>query len=288
MSPPVWLITGCSSGFGLHLALLALRSGHKVIATSRNPSKTPSLVAQVESLGGVWHRLDVCSPESKLEEALRDASKVYGSIDILVNNAAYALLGAFETISDAEARAQMESNFFGPLTLTRLLVPHMRRRRSGTIINISSTAGIEAKASRSLYSASKFALEAFSEALYTELQPFNIRVLLVEPGAFGTSFAGACVVPEKELPEGYKGTITDLMLEGVRNLAEGKSPGNVEKGVRAIFDVVMKTGQAEGMEEFLRLPLGKDGSARWVVKLDNLRRNLDETENIWSQTDKDP
>jgi short-subunit dehydrogenase len=182
----------------------------------------------------------------------------------------------------------METNFFGPMKLTRLLIPHMRRQGSGTIINISSTAGIEAKASRSLYSASKSALEAFSEALYLELQPFNIRVLLVEPGAFGTSFAGACVMPEKEMPEEYKGTITDLMLEGLRNLAEGRSPGDVEKGVRAIFDVVMKTGQAEGMEEFLRLPLGRDGSARWVVKLDNLRRNLDETEKIWSSTDKDP
>jgi len=288
MSSPVWLITGCSSGFGLSLALIALRSGHKVIATSRNPSKTPALVAQVEALGGVWHQLDVCSPEAELQEVLRKAGKVFGAIDILVNNAAYALLGAFETISDVEARAQMETNFFGPVTLTRLLLPQMRRQGSGTIVNISSTAGIEAKASRSLYSASKFALEAFSEALYSEVQPFNIRVLLVEPGAFGTGFAAGCVMPQKEMPVEYRGTITDLHLEGVRNLAGGKSPGDVEKGCRAIFDVVMKSGQAEGLEEFLRLPLGQDGSARWVVKLDNLRRNLDGTEKIWSNTDNDP
>jgi NAD(P)-dependent dehydrogenase (short-subunit alcohol dehydrogenase family) len=98
MSSPIWLITGCSSGFGLSLTLLALRSGHKVIATSRNPSKTPKLVSQVEALGGVWHQLDVCNPEHELEEVLRKARSVYGTINILVNSAAYALLGAFESI----------------------------------------------------------------------------------------------------------------------------------------------------------------------------------------------
>jgi NAD(P)-dependent dehydrogenase (short-subunit alcohol dehydrogenase family) len=98
MSPPVWFITGCSSGFGASLALLALRSGHKVIATSRSPSKTPELVSQVEELGGTWMQLDVCAPEPKLIKVIDEATSVYGKIDILVNNAGYALLGAFETI----------------------------------------------------------------------------------------------------------------------------------------------------------------------------------------------
>jgi NAD(P)-dependent dehydrogenase (short-subunit alcohol dehydrogenase family) len=98
MSPPVWFITGCSSGFGASLALLALRSGHKVIATSRKPSKTPELVSQVEKLGGTWMQLDVCAPEPELMKVIDEATNVYGKIDILVNNAGYALLGAFETI----------------------------------------------------------------------------------------------------------------------------------------------------------------------------------------------
>jgi NAD(P)-dependent dehydrogenase (short-subunit alcohol dehydrogenase family) len=96
-SAPVWFITGCSSGFGFSLALLALRSGHHVVATSRNPSKTPKLVSQVESLGGVWHVLDVSAPESELSIAVDKAMAVRGRIDVLVNNAGYALLGAFET-----------------------------------------------------------------------------------------------------------------------------------------------------------------------------------------------
>jgi len=98
MSHPVWFITGCSSGFGASLALFALRSGHKVIATSRNPSKSPELVSQIEELGGIWMKLDVCSAESEILKVLNEATNVYGRIDILVNNAGYALLGAFETI----------------------------------------------------------------------------------------------------------------------------------------------------------------------------------------------
>jgi NAD(P)-dependent dehydrogenase (short-subunit alcohol dehydrogenase family) len=189
-------------------------------------------------------------------------------------------------LSDAECRAQFETNFFGPVTLSRLILPSMKSRRSGIIVNISSTAGIEAKPSRTMYSGSKFALEAFSESLYHEMKPFNVRVLIVEPGAFRTGMPNALVAPEKPLPEEYNGTITQLMLSAMQ-AGTFKPKGDVEKAVRAIFDVVTGTGQAEGMEEFLRLPLGKDGSERWTVKLEDLRRNLAETENIWSMTDVD-
>jgi NAD(P)-dependent dehydrogenase (short-subunit alcohol dehydrogenase family) len=98
MCPPVWLITGSSSGFGLSLTRIALRAGHKVIATSRNPSKTPDLVSEIQKLGGVWHALDMTSPESEIAAAVQKAIEVWGRIDVLVNSAGYALLGAFETI----------------------------------------------------------------------------------------------------------------------------------------------------------------------------------------------
>jgi NADP-dependent 3-hydroxy acid dehydrogenase YdfG len=153
----VWFITGCSSGFGIGLARLALHAGHKVIATSRNPPKTPSLVHEIEALGGTWLQLDVCSPE--LSHVLDKALSIYGKIDVLVNNAGSSILGPVEDISDAEARSMMEVNFFAPLNIIRHVVPHMRERRSGTIINISSTAGIVAVPTAGIYAASKHALE---------------------------------------------------------------------------------------------------------------------------------
>ncbi|KAH9209636.1 putative short chain oxidoreductase/dehydrogenase [Leptodontidium sp. 2 PMI_412] len=293
--PKVWLITGCSSGFGFSLALHILTSGpgHKVIATSRTPSKTPSQVSQIQSLGGTWLALDICSPESELATFIEKATAIYGTIDVLVNNAGYSLLGAFECFSDAETRSQLETNFFAPLTLMRLLIPTMRACRSGTIINMSSTAGIEARPSRSLYSASKFALEAVSEALYAELKPFNIRVLIVEPGAFRTRFADNFVSPAREMPDDYRGSEMESVLGGVRGMRDGGMEGwegrlgDVGKGVKAIFDVVEGTGWAVGVQEFLRLPLGRDGSERWEVKLRNLRENLDGTERVWSRTGED-
>jgi NADP-dependent 3-hydroxy acid dehydrogenase YdfG len=144
----VWFITGCSSGFGIGLARLALHAGHKVIATSRIPPKT---------LGGTWLQFDVCSPE--LSHVLDKALSIYGKIDVLVNNAGSSILGPVEDISDAEARSMMEVNFFAPLNIIRHVVPHMRERRSGTIINISSTAGIVAVPTAGIYAASKHALE---------------------------------------------------------------------------------------------------------------------------------
>lgn len=161
-------------------------------------------------------------------------------------------------------------------------------------MQISSTAGLEAKPSRSMYSASKFALEGMSEAISHEVSPLGIRTIIISPGAFGTNFADGLVLPEKELPTEYEGT--DLqrfveMVEGMKTNGPGggkqvvKMPGDVEKGVQAIFDVVMKTGQGDGIEDFLRIPLGRDGIERWEIKLGELRKTIDGTEKIWSATD---
>jgi NAD(P)-dependent dehydrogenase (short-subunit alcohol dehydrogenase family) len=182
----------------------------------------------------------------------------------------------------------MDTNLFGPMNLTRLVLPAMRKRRSGAIVNMSSAAGIEAKASRSQYCASKFALEAFSESLYNEMKPFGVRVLIIEPGAFGSKFAQNVKLPTTELPDEYKGSITEMTVTAVKAMVNtAPPPGDVEKGVQAIFDVIMKTGQAEGLEEFIRLPLGADNAAAWERKLADLRRNLDGTKHIWSNTDRD-
>ncbi|KAL2069533.1 hypothetical protein VTL71DRAFT_14212 [Oculimacula yallundae] len=293
----IWLITGCSSGFGFSLALHVLKSSHLVIATSRNPSKTPDLVSQIEELGGKWMQLDVTCGEEEMKAFVERAENVYEEgrgIDVVVNNAGIAYLGAFECFSAAETHTQMATNFFGPLSLLRHLIPHFRSRRSGTIVNMSSTAGIEARPSRSLYAASKFALEAVSEALYDELKPLGIKVLLVEPGAFRTKFVDNVVLPEKAMPADYEGSEMHQVLNGVMAMSsnggmgtfEGKL-GDVGKGVKAIFDAVEGTGWAEGMQPFLRLPLGRDNAERWEGKLRSLRENLDGTEAIWSKTGED-
>jgi NAD(P)-dependent dehydrogenase (short-subunit alcohol dehydrogenase family) len=182
----------------------------------------------------------------------------------------------------------MDTNYFGPMSIIRLVLPAMRQRHSGTIVNFSSTAGLEARATCSSYSSSKWALEAASEALHEELMPLGIKVLIVSPGVFATKFVGSIIRAKAELPEEYKGTITEQMLKRVTvQIGTKRVRGDVEKGASAVFDVITRSGQAEGIEEFLRLPLGKDGISRWRIKLDGLQRTIDGTEKIWNSTDMD-
>lgn len=277
--------------------------GHKVIATSRNPSKTPEAVSEVKALGGEWLQLDVCSPN--LEGEIKKALGIYGYIDIVVNNAGFSLLGAVETISDEEARSQMDTNFFAPLKIIRCLLPSMRERRSGTIVNISSTSGILAYPACGLYAASKNALEGFilllcllfslilkfllyagvSESLSHELKPFGIRTIIIQPGAFNTSFVSNYISPTQSLPEDYKGTPVDAVLSGMSSMI-GAMGGDPEKACQAIFDVVTKTGLAEKIDgEYLRIPLGTDSANGVQGKINTLQKTVDETRVFWESTD---
>jgi len=156
--PLTWLITGCSSGLGLSLARAAQSNGHTVIATSRQPSRTPELVTEITQNGGEWHTLDVNS----LTAASELLSKLESSghkIDVLVNNAGYAVLGAVEQFSDKELRGQMETVYFGPSRLIHAFVPGMRERRFGVVVNISSGAGLEGRESMGAYAAAKAAMD---------------------------------------------------------------------------------------------------------------------------------
>jgi short-subunit dehydrogenase len=153
-----WLITGCSSGLGLALAREVQRHGHTVIATSRQPSRTPNLVAEVEANGGEWHALDVndLSAAGTLVDKLEASGH---NIDVLVNNAGYILFGAVEQISDEERRQMMETIYFGPSRLIQAFVPRMRERRFGMIVNISSGAALDGRDSMGGYAAAKAALD---------------------------------------------------------------------------------------------------------------------------------
>ena len=153
-----WLITGCSSGLGLSLTRVVQAAGHRVIATSRDPSRTPDLVAEVEGQGGRWLQLDVDDADSG--RLVDDLERGGGEqIDVLVNNAGYVLHAPVETTTEDEARAVMETLYFGPLRLIRAAVPHMRRRRFGVVANFSSGAALDARESMGVYAGAKAALD---------------------------------------------------------------------------------------------------------------------------------
>jgi NAD(P)-dependent dehydrogenase (short-subunit alcohol dehydrogenase family) len=189
VSPPlVVLVTGCSSGFGLLTAARLASRGHIVVATMRNLEKKNALLGEVNRRSGKVDilQMDVTDKES-ISRTVSEIAGRYGRIDVLINNAGYGIGGFFEDLSDEDIRQQMETNFFGVQNVTREVIPLMRSRRRGKIINISSVAGFSASPSFGAYSASKWALEAFSESLRYELKFFGIDVLLVEPGTYKTS-----------------------------------------------------------------------------------------------------
>jgi NAD(P)-dependent dehydrogenase (short-subunit alcohol dehydrogenase family) len=178
-----WLITGAGRGMGVEFARAALAAGHNVVATGRNPETVTSAVGEHENL--LVTALDVTDPHSA-ENAAAAALDKFGRIDFLLNNAGSFLAGFFEELTTEQVRSQIETNLFGPMTVTRAVLPVMRRQRSGLVISISSGAGVSGGPSASAYTASKFALEGWMEALTGEVQPFGIRTMIVEPGFFRT------------------------------------------------------------------------------------------------------
>jgi NAD(P)-dependent dehydrogenase (short-subunit alcohol dehydrogenase family) len=179
----VWLVTGAGRGMGVDIARAALAAGHAVVATGRNTEKVSSAIGEHDDLLAV--KLDV-TDAADAEAAVAAAVDRFGRIDVLVNNAGNFNAGFFEELSPEEFRAQIETTFFGPVNVTRAALPVMRRQRSGLVVTISSTAGIEGGLFLTAYAASKFAVEGWMESLASEVAPFGIRTMLVEPGFFRT------------------------------------------------------------------------------------------------------
>jgi NAD(P)-dependent dehydrogenase (short-subunit alcohol dehydrogenase family) len=180
--PHTWFITGAARGIGAQVAQAALAAGHNVVATAR---KRDSITLADDRLLAL--DLDV-TDAAQAQAAVQAAVARFGRIDVLVNNAGYGQLGLFEESTAADAQAQFATNVFGLFHVTRAVLPVMRGQRAGHVLNISSMAGIRGRAGTALYSASKFAVEGFSEGLAQEVAPFGIRVTIVEPGAFRTDF----------------------------------------------------------------------------------------------------
>jgi len=196
------LITGTSAGIGLQTALVLGRAGHRVVATMRNLDRGAALrqIAESEALPISIVEMDV-DLDGSVDAATEDIRRQFGPPDAIVNNAGIERAGAIETLSMDDFKATMETNYFGPVRTIRAWLPDMRRRRSGTIVNITSVAGKIACSPLAPYSASKYALEALSEALAQELKPFNIQVLIVQPGIIDTAMAHR--IEDKSADETY-------------------------------------------------------------------------------------
>ncbi|PYH99292.1 NAD(P)-binding protein [Aspergillus ellipticus CBS 707.79] len=238
-TPKVWFITGCSSGIGLALARAVLSHGHLVIASSRNPSKTPSLVDEITQAGGHWLQLDVSSAEANIKATIDEAVSIHGRLDVLVNNAGYVVRGAVEDVSLPTAHQILQTNFLGPLTTIQSALPYMRTARTGTIINVTSIGGLIGLPAVGLYSATKFALEGLSETLSQEVSEFGIRVLLVEPGPFRTNMLGNSGAESVVgMSEGYRGgTVVERTLQSMER-THGMQDGDPEKAAERMWEVV--------------------------------------------------
>jgi len=179
----VWLVTGAGRGMGVDIARAALAAGHAVVATGRNHERVTAALGAHDDLLAV--ALDVTDPAS-VHAAVDAAIERFGRIDVLINNAGNFYAGFFEELTPEDFRAQVETNFFGPLNVTRTVLPLMRAQRSGTVVTMSSTAGLIGGEFTSAYAASKFALEGWMESLVTEVAPYGIHTMIVEPGFFRT------------------------------------------------------------------------------------------------------
>ena len=271
----IFLVTGCSSGLGFALCRVILASGHKVIATSRNPAKTPEAVKEIESSGGIWVPLDVASPE--LESTFASIRSQHGSIDVLINNAGYAAGGALETFPFEMAKDQFDTNFFGPVRLCKAVIPSMREEKNGTIVNISSAEFWSPHPVASVYSASKFALEGFSESLAGELADFGIRVLIAEPGGMRTDFMTLDNLKVQPLPEAYKGTTTEYVMNALLAL-NGKQALDPKRSAEAIVKEVLEPTGEQGVK--LRLPLGKESLSAMKARAEGWFKVVQEREQI--------
>jgi len=243
----VWLITGSSRGLGRALADAVLAAGHQLVATARDPAQLADLVERYgDHVRAV--ALDVTDPNAA-EGAVKAALDAFGRLDVLANNAGYGNVAPIEDTSLAEFRAQIETNLFGVINLTKAAIPVMREQRSGHVIQFSSIGGRIGPPGRAPYAASKWGVEGFSEVLAKEVGPLGIKVTIVEPGGFRTDFAGSSTTIREGRPE-YDSTV-GTVARYQRNY-NGAQPGDPAKAAAVIIHI------ASLDEPPLRLLLGSD------------------------------
>jgi NAD(P)-dependent dehydrogenase (short-subunit alcohol dehydrogenase family) len=257
----VALVTGASSGFGLQASVALARAGFRVVAAMRSPEKRHDLLQTAEA-AGVRERIDVrrmdVTDHAGIVQTVEEIAATYGRIDVLVNNAGFAAGGVVEEVDGDTWRAQMETNFFGTVAVTRAVLPHMRRQRRGKIINMSSVSGRTAFPGYAPYAASKFAVEGFTEALRLEVLPFGIHAVLIEPGAYKTEIwrKGFETISMRENSP-YRHTL-EAVLRFSRRTAETAPPP------QEVAAAVVKVALAPAPR--LRYPLGRGTAAMSLLR----------------------
>ena len=265
-----WLITGCSTGIGREIARAALEAGHSVAVTARNVDAVADFVEQFGDRA-LALPLDV-TDRDQITAVVGEVEKAFGGIDVLVNNAGYGYMAAVEEGEDAEVRKLFDTNYFGVVDTLKAVLPGMRARRSGHVINISSMTGLVANPPNAYYSSTKFALEALTEALAKEVGPLGIKVTAIEPGAFRTDWA-ARSMQESSTPIGDYDDNVGARKTLIKQLAD-HLPGDPRKVAEAVLMVA-------GLDEPpLRLLLGRDVLAAVREKIADLTASISHWESV--------
>ena len=270
-----WLITGVSSGFGRALAELCLERGDRVVGTLRNEAQRADFAALVPGRS-VGVLLDV-TQDADVVRVINGVERDVGAIDVLVNNAGYGLESTVEEASMTEVRAQFETNVFGAVAVIQAVLPSMRRRRSGHIINITSMGGIVTFPGLGIYHGSKFALEGITEALGKEVAAFGIKVIAVEPGGFRTDCAGRSMRRCDQHIADYEAFIAPLRQ--ARAERSGKQVGDPAKAAAAIYAI------AGELNPPAHLFLGTDALSFVTTKIDNLQSEMARWTHVTTSTD---
>ncbi|HWC80612.1 MAG TPA: oxidoreductase [Pseudonocardiaceae bacterium] len=272
---PVWLITGCSSGLGRALAEHALDRGDRAAVTARDRATVTGL-ADGHGDRALALELDVTDPAS-VAAAVQACEEAFGRVDVLVNNAGYGYLAAIEEGEDTAVRALYETNVHGVVTVLKAVLPGMRARRSGRIVNVSSFGGLAAFAATGYYHATKFALEGLSESLHAELTSLGIAVTIVEPGGLRTQWAGTSMRQSPTRLDDYEQTAGKRRDSTLA--VSGRQPGDPARAAAAIAAIV------DTETPPLRLLLGSDALAGARARLDRTRREIDANEALTTSAD---
>ncbi|KAF3913594.1 hypothetical protein ABW20_dc0109809 [Dactylellina cionopaga] len=279
----VWHISGANTGLGLELALKALSEGDKVIAAVRSPAKVPDQLKRddVKIL-----QFDLSQGQPEMEAYAKNAFDAFGKIDVLVNNAGYAYLGAIEEAEDAATKAQFDVNVFAMLRIIRAVLPHLRAQGSGLIMNLSSIGALRGYPSNGIYCATKFAIEGFTQALADEVKSFGISAVIVEPGYFRTEFLKGTVAGSNLAPAlaAYEGTAAHEARDNFEKY-NGRQPGDPKQAANRMWEYAAGEGLFKDKERLIRLPLGTDTGAAMKQLSEDLARTAALYEDVWSSTD---